>query len=271
MRREEEEKRRKGEKEIAGVDSSFILHPSSFAAPWHRASYARFLRETLPQLLVSRVPLVGYGVESAGEYACRVTIEIGVGANTLKVTFTNVPQPDADGVFVVNGKEYVVLPIASSDELEQADIQCAGEQLHACCAARLGEAPLELEWDENLLRTWLPLETWVEEFIRLRGQAVPKMPWEAKARWLERHTQLRRIVLPDNPRMFTQGHFGRDVSHRNPGRPECGADSGGSDGRDNPPRQIDCCRRQSARQSGRERADASIFGTQRLVPSGHGR
>lgn len=193
-----------------------------FATPWHRASYEQFLRETLPQLLVSRVPLVGYGVESAGEYACRVTIGIEAGADTLNVTFSNVPQPDADGVFMVAGREVAVLPHADTDELEEANIRCVGEQLLDWCEAQLGEAPPELEWDEHLLRAWLPLETWITDFLRLRGQTLPKMPWETEVRWLERHTQLRRITLPEKPRMFTQGHMGRTCPVETPEGPNIG-------------------------------------------------
>ena len=233
IRQGDEEKRRRGDKEKGNREqgkgnsnpmpnTQYPTLNTLYAAPWHRASFDRFLWDTLPQLLVSRVPLVGYRVEKAGEYTRAVTVEIGAGEQSLRVTFADVPQPDTDGVFVVNGREYVVLPVASSDELEQADIRCAGEQLQAFCAARLGEAPPELEWDENLLRAWLPLETWVADFVRLRGQALPQMPWEAEARWLERHTQLRRITLPEHRRMFTQGHFGRACPIETPEGPNVG-------------------------------------------------
>ena len=221
-RRGEEEIRDKRYEIREEEDSSFILHPSSFAAPWHRASFERFARERLPQLLVSRIPLVGYRVESAGNYACRVTVGIGMGKETLEVTFADVPQPDMDGVFTVGGREVVVLPAASSDELEEAEVRCVGEQLQAWCEAQLGEAPPELEWDDNLLRAWLPLETWVTEFLRLRGQVLPRMAWETEVRWLERHTQLRRVTLPDNPRMFTPGHFGRTCPLETPEGPNVG-------------------------------------------------
>ncbi len=204
-------------------DSSFITHHSSlYSTPWHRASFDRFLREGLPQLLVSRLPLVHYQVESAGAYACRVTVGIGVGAETLNVTFADVPQPDAQGVFTIGGREYTVLPLASSDELDTADIQCVGDLLMAFCATRLGEAPTELEWNENLLRAWLPLETWIGEFVRLRGQAFPRMSWETEVRWLERQTQLRRIAVPEKPRMFTPGHFGRACPLETPEGPNIG-------------------------------------------------
>jgi hypothetical protein len=31
--------------------------------------------------------------------------------------------------------------------------------------ARLGEAPSHLNWDSALARAWLPLDTWVHEFL----------------------------------------------------------------------------------------------------------
>ena len=59
----------------------------------------------------------------------------------------------------------VVLPIASSLELDTADIRCIGEQLYDFIEARLGESTAGSAWDEHLLRSWLPLEAWVSEFI----------------------------------------------------------------------------------------------------------
>ena len=47
-----------------------------------------------------------------------------------------------DGVFNIEGKERIVLPIAQDEDLATAEIKCVGEQLHDFIAERLGSAPL---------------------------------------------------------------------------------------------------------------------------------
>ncbi|MBI2303086.1 MAG: hypothetical protein HYU66_29615 [Armatimonadetes bacterium] len=167
--------------------------------PWHAASFDRFLRERLPQILAERLPLAGYRVAPP-------VVEVSVTADGGVVSAAyNLPCPAAEGIFHTPRGPRVVPPIAAHDDLATAPVASVGEQLAAMVEARLGAAPAELPWDEALLRAWLPLDAWVAELL---ANAVPLDDRNPLARW----THLRRLrvatVGPDGP-VLRPGHFGR--------------------------------------------------------------
>ena len=172
-------------------------------AAWHKASYERFLNERLPELLATRMPLAGYRVEPTDDSSCRAVVGVAAGAGTLDVEYDGLPMPDADGVFRVGDSERVVVPLASSEELDTAQVRCVGEQLLDWIAARLGEAPSTLPWDAALVRSWLPLDGWVTEFLKTTAQVIDD------TNWLSRHTHLRRIVIPERKEVIAEGQLGR--------------------------------------------------------------
>ncbi|HLK56329.1 MAG TPA: hypothetical protein VKU00_07180, partial [Chthonomonadaceae bacterium] len=186
------------------------------SAPWHRASYDRFLLERLPELLARRLPLCGYRVTPEAEAACSVTLTLSSASGEVEVAYTDLPTPDAEGLFAYKGQRLVVVPTASSDELETAEIRCVGEQLYALIEARLGEAPEDLPWDESLARAWLPLGTWVREFLERTGQRLDA------TNWLSARTHLRRITLPERRRVYLPGHYGRVCMVETPEGPNIG-------------------------------------------------
>ncbi len=47
------------------------------SAPWHRASFDRFMQDRLPQLLTDRLPLAGYRLKSTGVHTCALKVVIG--------------------------------------------------------------------------------------------------------------------------------------------------------------------------------------------------
>jgi hypothetical protein len=182
------------------------------AAPWHRASYEEFVARLLPELLAKRLPLSGYRAEPAGEGSTAVTVAVGEGP-AGDATYT-LPAPDADGVFEVDGRRVVVLPVADSEDLEQAEVRCVGEQLADMVADRLGTANGDVEWDETLLRAWLPLERWVREMLA----DVAPVPWDPthsavhvvdERNWLARVEHLRRLAIPGRKDVIHASHFGR--------------------------------------------------------------
>jgi len=91
------------------------------SAPWHRASFQRFLLRSLPDLLTQRVPLAGYEVEHPSEERCRVTVSVTGRGEDLIVTFDSVPTPDEYGVFLIEGERFVVVPQATDADLEAAE------------------------------------------------------------------------------------------------------------------------------------------------------
>src|SRR5579872_2247726 len=185
------------------------------AAPWHTASYDRLIGERLPALLAQRLPLGGYRVEPADASACHIHVTLTTDGSEVSATYERVPRPDEAGIFQIDGMPYVAVPTASCDDLDLAEIRCAGEQLYDYVEARLGHAPAGLAWDEAQLRSWLPLDGWVRDFIAGAG------PLDT-TNLLARSTHLRRLLLPNRTKMFTRGHFGRTCPIETPEGPNIG-------------------------------------------------
>ena len=198
--------------------------------PWHRRSFERFVYESLPELLAQRLPLAGYHAEPTGTYACRISVIIAAAGKHLSVTYEDVPQPDAEGVFEIDGRCRIVHPTASDRHLERAEIRCVGEQLLDYLDAQLGKAPTDLDWDESLVRSFLPLDQWVREL--LRGDAGAPVNDLNETNWLARQADLRRLVIDKSPeeilrepyppetgrrgRVITAGQFGRTCPFETP-------------------------------------------------------
>ena len=199
-----------------------------FTAPWHRETYERFLNEYLPQLLGRRLPLASYSAEASGERTWTVRLSVRANGEEVATEFTDLPAPGEDGIFLLNGQERVVLPIASQEELDQAEVRCVGEQLRDYVASQLGTAPEKLAWDEALLRSWLPLDQWITELVA--GKAIderlgsPKAgPWSPTwfihigasgqaidpANWLSRLEHRRRILVANRKNVYARGQLGR--------------------------------------------------------------
>ncbi|MFL5803662.1 MAG: hypothetical protein ACJ8CR_18210, partial [Roseiflexaceae bacterium] len=210
--------------------------PIDTATPWHKASFDQFLVELLPQLLAERLPLGGYRVEPEGPYTCRVTITLATAGGELPLVYSGFPQPDEQGIFDIDGGRRVVIPLASTEELDVAEVRCAGEQLYDYIAARLGQAPAQLPWDEALARAWLPLDSWARDFLTPaegdRGVTVSIAEWLDPANglatwldqtnWLAVRTHLRRIAVSERQRLFTPGQLGRVCPFEVPEGPNLG-------------------------------------------------
>jgi hypothetical protein len=172
------------------------------SAPWHRESYDRFIDEKFPEVLASRIPLGSYHVQPDGEYAIKINVAVSADDTEVSAEYPIIPRPDREGIFEIGGKRLVVVPKASSEELDTAEISCVGEQLYDYVAQRLGEAPPDLQWDESMIKTWLPLDKWMSEFLQT-AQVLDE------TNWLSRTTHLRRIVIKDPQKAVTPGQFGR--------------------------------------------------------------
>jgi hypothetical protein len=183
--------------------------------PWHKASYDHFLSDALPQLLAERLPLAGYRVVDDGpeNHTCTLLVELsrGVGAS-----YAAIPRPDEAGQFTLNGNPCVVIPLASQEDLDHAEITCVGEQLYNYIRARLGQASNGLSWDEEILRAWLPLERWVNEFLQSTAQPLDT------TNWLSRHKHLRSLLIPTRQRVVAAGQAGLVCPFETPEGPNIG-------------------------------------------------
>jgi hypothetical protein len=188
----------------------------NIATPWHRSSYDRLMRDSLPELLAARVPLSGYSVESADDSTCRIKLAVAGSSGDIEIEFADIPQPDELGLFQVDGGNLVVLPLASSENLEAAEIKCVGEQLYDYIEERLGEAPKDIAWDAALAKTWVPLDGWVREFLAQTGQKLDETDG------LSRCTHLRRIRVRQCEKVIAPGQFGRVCPFEVPEGPNIG-------------------------------------------------
>jgi hypothetical protein len=134
----------------------------------------------------------------------------------IELTYEDLPQPDGQGLFVVDGQPYVVVPVASQQELDRATIDCVGERLEAYIKERLGQAPPDLAWDEELARAWLPLDEWVEAFLLGTPRHL------AATNWLDRQTHLRRLGIPTATEVAVPGQHGRVCPFEMPEGPRIG-------------------------------------------------
>jgi hypothetical protein len=184
-----------------------------FAAPWHKVSFDRFLNDRLPALLRERLPISGYAVEFESERLCHLTVDLGAAAG---LTFPSLPQPDPEGLFWLNDQPNVVIPVASNEELDKAEVVCAGEQLYDYIAARLGQATAEIEWDKPTARAFLPLDAWWADFLRTAAQPLDVTNWNART------THLRRLLIPSRTRVVAPGQLGRVDPFETPEGPNIG-------------------------------------------------
>ncbi len=187
----------------------------NYKTPWHKASYDQFLSDSLPQLLAERLPLASYQVITGdpADHTCTVVVELAGGA---QANYPAIPQPDEAGLFYLNGNPLVVIPLASGEELDQAEITCVGEQLYAYVRERLGQASNGLSWDAEMLRAWLPLERWVNEFLQATAQPLDR------TNWLSRHKHLRSLLIPGRQKVVAPGQVGRVCPFETPEGPNIG-------------------------------------------------
>ncbi|MHC5040062.1 MAG: hypothetical protein ACYTHM_22370, partial [Planctomycetota bacterium] len=158
-------------------------------APWHKHSFEELLQNRLPELIASRLPLESYTVVQEGTGTCAIELGLKGGNGTGTFRIAGIPLPDEEGIFPLEGQRIVVLPVASEVNLERAQIQCVGEQIFEFIEPRLGEAPPELPWTEELVRSWLPLDRWIIEFLDRANQ-----PWD----W-SREPRTSQILDEQNP------------------------------------------------------------------------
>ena len=167
-------------------------------APWHRQSFDRCMGEVLPRLLREKLPVQDYHAEEISSHARRIAV--GFGAITVAY---EIPQPDANGIFLREGQEQVVIPQTLDDDLATALIACVGEQLAEYIALRLPEEMTDAPTDEEEARALLPLDAWCDDFLAQSAE-----PLQTR-NWLDRQTCLRRLFLPERQSAVPANHLGR--------------------------------------------------------------
>lgn len=169
--------------------------------PWHQESWQRFINESLPRLIKEHLPLANYEVVEQDEYTFALKLTFSFSGAEITVDYPDLPQPTAAGIFRVEGNYRVVVPYPSERNLETAEIYCVGEQLLDFFALRLGPTPEGMPLDEETLRLFLPIDTWMREF-----HAGMTSQYLQISNWLDRYTHLRRLtLLPIAPEPLAAG------------------------------------------------------------------
>jgi len=183
-------------------------------APWHLESYTNFINKLLPDLIASRLPLEAYSA-TIGDGVSEVELTVG----GISGRIAGIPAPDNSGVFHLDKRPLAVVPLASCEELDVAVIRCVGEQALDFIEPRLGEAPSDLEWNDDVLRSWLPLDKWVTDFLNSEAQAVDTVNWIAGCEHLRRV----KIDVPrGQQRIAVKGQLGRACQIMTPEGPNIG-------------------------------------------------
>ena len=191
----------------------------NYQAFWHLGSYNRLMQEQLPHLLAERLPLIDYQYRPAGTYTAEVSVTLTGPSDELTTIYTDLPCPDEEGFFNIKGKLGIIRAIATDPDLTQAEIRCVGEQLYTHIEARLGEAPPDMAWDESLIRAWLPLNTWLHEYL----EQTMIQTWVNDTNWLDKMGLTRQIYIPNRRRPLLPGHFGRIDPFETPEGPNLGS------------------------------------------------
>ena len=192
--------------------------------PWHRESFDLFVHQRLPQLLGERLPLADYQVEQQDSYTFSIKLSLGLGHTSVEVEYRDLPRPDRDGLFYIEGNYRVVVPYPDRRELDQARILCVGEQLYDFVDQRLEAAPEQLAWDDDLVRNWLPLDAWLRDF-----HLEETSQYLQATNWLDRYTHLRRLTLIpivvepfDDRNVFPDSQYGLVCPYCTPEGPNIG-------------------------------------------------
>ena len=191
--------------------------------PWHRESFDLFIYQRLPRLLGERLPLADYQVEQQDSYTFSIKLSLGLGDAPVEVEYRDLPRPDRDGLFHIEGNYRAVVPYPDRRELDQARILCVGEQLYDFIDQRLEAAPEQLAWDSGLVRNWLPLDAWMRDF-----HLEETSQYLQATNWLDRYTHLRRLTLIsvvepfDDRDVFPDSQYGLVCPYCTPEGPNIG-------------------------------------------------
>ncbi len=191
--------------------------------PWHRESFDLFVQQRLPRLLGKRLPLADYQVEQQDSYTFSIKLSLGLGDASIEVEYRDLPRPDRDGLFHIEGNYRVVVPYPDRRELAQARILCVGEQLYDFINQKLKAAPEQLAWDGDLVRNWLPLDAWLRDF-----HLEETSQYLQATNWLDRYTHLRRLTLIpvvepfDDQDVFPDSQYGLVCPYCTPEGPNIG-------------------------------------------------
>jgi hypothetical protein len=161
-----------------------------------------FYDSGLPELLQRKLPLVGYEARSSAARKVDVHVTVDSETGPVSVLYGDLPAPDDSGVFRIDDRRLVVVPVAETEDFAIGRILCVGRQLLADLEDRIVDASTAIEWDEDLLRKLIPLEHLILDFLEVTGQVLDDN------NWYSRTTHLRRILNPNMQKLLPNSQIG---------------------------------------------------------------
>ena len=95
-------------------------------AVWHLDSMMWFYDSGLPELLQRKLPLVGYEARSSAARKVDVHVTVDSETGPVSVLYGDLPAPDDSGVFRIDDRRLVVVPVAETEDFETGRILCVG-------------------------------------------------------------------------------------------------------------------------------------------------
>jgi hypothetical protein len=178
--------------------------------PWHRESWEYFTGTSLPELIDATCGISSYRIEPTGK-TCSIVVRLNSQKDASEAVFSNIPVLDERGVFLIDGKQVLVVPIASDESL--SDIQCVGEQLYNYLKKRIEPAPDGMLEDEDAVHSWMPLYEFIALFFNEIGQPLDAQNWFAIS------THLRRIKIESVTDFVPEAQIGKICPFETPEGP----------------------------------------------------
>ena len=178
--------------------------------PWHRESWEYFIRTSLPELIDITCGISSYRIEPAGK-SYSIIARLNSQKDSSEIVFSNIPVPDERGVFLINSKQVVVVPIASDENL--TNVKCVGEQLYDFLKMRIEPAPDGMLDGEDAVHSWMPIDDFIALFFNEIGQPLDVQNWFAIT------THLRRIKIETVTDFVPEAQIGKICPFETPEGP----------------------------------------------------
>ena len=170
-------------------------------ALWHKESWETLMEELLPNLLSDQVDINSYSRETGSESDAVSLSLTGQNNKHIEVSYKDIPASSSEGVFLFDGREVVVVPIAENEEL--ASVECCGDQMLKFLEQRISRPPSNFFTDEESVKAWLPLTDWFREFFLISAQVVDDQ------NFVSRQTHLNRIIVDEVKEYAIDSQVGR--------------------------------------------------------------
>ena len=174
-----------------------------FKSDWHCKSWDLAVKTIIPGMIGEMCELSGYRIDQEGNWCIDISVEESPTADksVISVVYVDIPTPDERGIFWIDDRPTVVVPVAEDETLKI--IRCVGDLLVEFLAERFVPATKYQLTDEAAVRSWLPLDQFIDEFFSEAGQLLDSTNLIAET------THLRRVIVERIDDVANHAQFGK--------------------------------------------------------------